>query len=87
MEEHRVSDLLLTTEPPADSLVELVEKGVERQAAGGDAFEPVTLGKQLEKGESSPERGVEELHTAVGGVHGADDQDILRDREIDSALR
>ena len=38
-----MADLLLATEPLADLLVQLVEKRVERQSAGSDAFEAITV--------------------------------------------
>jgi hypothetical protein len=71
----------------ANLLVQRIEKCVERQTARRGALQEVTFGKQLEEGEPAPKRGVEELHATVGSVHGADNPDIRRNREIDSALR
>jgi len=51
VEEHRKPDLLLATKLLADPLVQLVQKCVERQTTGSDAFEPVTFWKQLEEAE------------------------------------
>lgn len=46
-----------------------------------------TIGRESKKREPPPNRGVNQGNRPIRGVHGADDQDVLRQRELVSGIR
>ena len=85
--ELRMTHLLLAPLVLRDTLVQTVQEVIEREFANGCAMQKLAVGHALQKREPTPQGGVQQFDTAVGRVHGAEQEDIRGNAEGLVALR